>query len=114
MEIDTFQATDVPELFTLDNGTIYFLVESVSVDDEGLTYASPFKISLGDLLSNVFSNNLYNIINTPNTNFKSLSRSANKTLNNNLHFFNQINSLQRQINQLNNQINLLLSKLSNV
>jgi hypothetical protein len=113
MEIKTFQATDVPEIFTLTDKTAYLLVEIQSVDDLGLTVSTPFQISLGNLLRNVFSSNLYNVINTPAIRVSPnnpVSRSAN-TIHNNSDVLKHIQNLNKKINTLDSQIQFLLNKL---
>ncbi len=113
MEVITFQAVDVPELQTLNNGEVYFLVESQFTNSRGSTDALPFKISLSDLLRNIYGSNLFDLIN-PSIETRSLSRSnqarSNSTHNNN-YILQHIQNLKRDINYLDSQINSLLNKL---
>lgn len=99
MEIQTFEAIDVPEIFELNYNT-NFLIETKYLNSNGLTTTSPRKINLGDLLTNIFSNTLDSLIN-PIFPTKLSEQIIEKKLHN----------LTKKIHDLDSQIQQILNKI---
>jgi hypothetical protein len=108
MEIQTFEAIDVPEISELNYNT-NFLIETKYLNSNGLTTTSPRKINLGDLLTNIFSNTLDSLIN-PIFPTKS-SEQINNNLKEHKIIEKKLHNLTKKLHDLDSQIQQILNKI---